>query len=67
MVTRSKLQQDLDQIALVLSTAGTALQAGRYNQANGLILNALEGIAGVGRVVRELEDELTRTREAVAS
>jgi hypothetical protein len=71
MVARSKLQCDLDDIALVLSTATAALAAGRYNQLNGLLLGALEAIAGTSRDVRRLEDELARCRmdqvESIAS
>jgi len=67
MTERSKVQNDVEQVALMLSSASAALQNGRYNQLNGLLHGALESLATASRGVRELEEELARTRALLAA
>jgi len=55
MPKASRLQSDVEQVALLLATANAALDSARYNQVKALLHEALERITFVNRELADLE------------
>ncbi len=55
MSKTSRLQSDVEQVALLLATANAALDSARYNQVKALLHEALERITFVNRELADLE------------